>query len=185
MKTFLQNKKVAVVVTSLLVLIALAILAVVFMLVQKTPATQTNQTENMQVEADDGEIILELEKPASNDLKAGDLITVNLLTRGSKSSAVAEIVLNYPQELLEATEISESSTVLSLNKSIDNEKGVITVDLAHSGPGNFENDQILADFKFTVLKAGKAAIVEVSEESTLGYPSTLSTTGFGSLNIDL
>lgn len=144
--------------------------------------TSTQQSGKPFSEMKDGQIILSVNADSNSEaLEVGDRVSVNLSVNTATGAGVSEVVLNFPAAVLEATSINEEVKVLALNKSIDNNSGVITVDIANAGPGNFPNNSTLVNFEFTVKADPSGSVLSVAKDSTLGLPDILSETGYGSV----
>lgn len=98
-------------------------------------------------------------------VKQGDSVSVSFQINSGEGSAltanVAEMFVEFDKNLLEAKSMVESNDILALQKNIDNNASMMSVDIAKSGTGSFGVDTTLVTFNFTVKATGDAASTEV------------------------
>jgi cysteine-rich repeat protein len=124
--------------------------------------------------------------PAGAVTTTGTDISVSLTAQNTQNISVGEIVVEFDQAVLEGKAIVESSSIIALNKSINNTTGKITVDISLSGPGSFTADSNLVNFIFTAKTlAQSSTTVKIGTTSTFGIPNKIATDGFGTLSIPI
>lgn len=115
---------------------------------------------------------------------AGTAFSIGLSTISSEGSSTAEIVLSYNPAIVQGVSILESSSLIALNKNVDNANGRITVDIAKVGSGGFSDGVNLLTFSFTLKNPNLGATaVSVAPESTLGIPNLLPSSGYTSVQL--
>ncbi len=126
---------------------------------------------------------LEMITPATEPLVAGDRLEIAVRTNApnedpyKQNPSVAELVINFNNEVLEVTELVSGNLIIAMNKTLNNKEGIITIDLAISGDGTFLGTNPLAYIRFDVIKDAEFASVKIDpEESTLGFPDRLDKT---------
>lgn len=146
-------------------------------MVQLPFSTQTNNNAQMN---------LTLTNPTVSPFSVNETPIIRVSATNVGSSAVAEIVLTYDHNILEATNISEASTLIAANKNLGTSNGTLTVDVTRSGPGALPESSSLVDVTFRVKAvSGTSTIVRVANTSTLGIPNILASNGYGQLALTL
>lgn len=171
-----KNKKHA------LSLSALALLANVFIILFSTFNIFTPLKTNA---AGNAKLLLSSVSPTSfTEISNGTNLQIGLSAQNTIEVKFAEIVLSYDPQILSAQSIVEDSNILALNKST-NTQGRVTVDIANTLIGDFEENKQLIIFNFKVLNNQVSdTTIKIENSSTLGYPNQLSTTeGYGTLKI--
>lgn len=118
------------------------------------------------------------------EISNGTNIQIGLSAQNTIGVKVAEIVLSYDPQILSAQSIVEDSNILALNKSTTTQ-GKVTVDIANTLIGDFEENKQLIIFNFKVLNNQVTdTTIKIESSSTFGYPNQLSTPeGYGTLKL--
>jgi len=160
-----------------LVLLLLAAFSVYFFVLRNTLAPSDTSAANT------GKLVLKLASPSTLvDQPVNTNFTVNLSAQNIESDKVAEIILNFDAASLEGVSVTEDTTLLALNKNINNTTGVITIDVAQSGASAFTADKTLVTFAFKIKNnSAQSTTLSLAQGSTLGYPNRIASDGYGSL----
>lgn len=127
-------------------------------------------------------LILTRITPANADLLPGDSLSIAVSADDTADATVAEVVVTFDPTVLHIEGITESDSLLALNKTKDNLEGKLTIDIANTGGVDLEPNATLVVLKFVVQSEGiVATTIRIDPASTLGYPNLVTANGYGVL----
>lgn len=131
----------------------------------------------------DAVLDLTLLSPASvTGITNGTTIVLALVASNTQGASASEMVIDFNKNVLTGTEITEQSGILALAKNVDNTNGRMSVDIAKSGSGSFNENTPIVHFAFTVKDASvQSTQVTISQSSTFGVPNKIAANGYGDI----